>query len=93
MPTRSASSLARVIEGYEQAAVGAEERLAAAADLDAVSGIERELLGRRSLFADAKRRLADLAPGDRAEAGRRLNEARARVEAAAAGARERLAAC
>ena len=52
-----------MIEGYEQAAAEAEERLAAAADLDAVSGIERELLGRRSRFADAKRHLGDLDPG------------------------------
>ena len=85
-------SLARVIEVYEQAAVEAEERLGAAADLDAVSGIERELLGRRSRFADAKRQLGDLDPGERAAAGRQLNAARARVEAAAAAARERLAA-
>ncbi len=86
------SSLARVIEVYEQAAAEAEERLAAAADLDAVAGIERELLGRRSLFNEAKRRLGGLDPGERASVGRRLNDARARVEAAAAAARERLAA-
>ena len=81
-----------MIEGYEQAVVEAEERLAAASDLDAVSGIERALRGRRSLFADAKRRLGDLDPSERAAAGRRLNAARARVEAAAEAARERLAA-
>ena len=75
-------SLARVIEGYEQAAAGAEERLAAAADLDAVVGIERELLGRRSLFNEAKRRLGELDPSERAQAGRSLNDARARVEVA-----------
>ena len=86
------SSLARVIEVYEQAAAEAEERLAEPADLDAVAGIERELLGRRSLFNEAKRRLGGLDPGERASVGRRLNDARARVEAAAAAARERLAA-
>ena len=80
------------MEGYEQAAADAEERLAAAADLDAVAGIERELLGRRSLFTEAKRQLGGLDPGERASAGRHLNDARARVEAAVAAARERLAA-
>ena len=81
-----------MIEVYEQAAADAEERLAAAADLDAVASIERELLGRRSLFNEAKRQLGGLDPGERASVGRRLNDARARVEAAVAAARERLAA-
>ena len=81
-----------MIEGYEQAAVDAEERLAAAVDLDAVASLERELLGRRSLFNEAKRQLGGLDPGERASVGRRLNDARARVEAAVAAARERLAA-
>ena len=81
-----------MIEGYEQAAADAEERLAAAAALDAVASIERELLGRRSRFNEAKRQLGGLDPGERASVGRRLNDARARVEAAVAAARERLAA-
>ena len=79
-----------MIEGYEQAAVDAEERLAAAVDLDAVASLERELLGRRSIFNEAKRQLGGLDPGERASVGRRLNDARARVEAAVAAARERL---
>ena len=79
-----------MIEGYEQAAVDAEERLAAAVDLDAVASLERELLGRRSLFNEAKRQLGGLDPGERASVGRRLNDARARVEAAVAAARARL---
>ena len=81
-----------MIEGYEQAAANAEERLAEAAALDAVASIERELLGRRSRFNEAKRQLGGLDPGERASVGRRLNDARARVEAAVAAARERLAA-
>ena len=80
------------MEGYEQAVADAEERLGAAADLDAVADIERELLGRRSLLNEAKRRLADLDAADRAAAGRRLNEARSRVEALVAAARDRLVA-
>ncbi len=79
-----------MIEGYEQAAVDAEERLAAAVDLDAVASLERELLGRRSIFNEAKRQLGGLDPGERASVGRRLNDARARVETAVAAARARL---
>ena len=75
-----------------ETAADAEKRLAEAADIDAVIGIERELLGRRSQFAEAKRGLAELDPSERAAAGRRLNEARQRVEAAAGAARARLAA-
>ncbi len=86
------SSLARVLEGYEQAAAEAEERLAAAADIGAVADIERDLLGRRSRFTAAKRQLGDLDPGERAEAGRRLNAARQRVETSVAAARTRLTA-
>ncbi len=85
-------SLAGMTDAYEQAAAEAVARLAVADEVGAVADIERELLGRRSQFAQARRRLGDLDPGDRAEAGRRLNEARGRVEAAAAVARERLAA-
>ena len=55
-----------------------------------MSDIERELLGRRSAFTAAKRQLGALDPGERAEAGRQLNEARGRVESAVAAARERL---
>ncbi|MDE0655098.1 MAG: phenylalanine--tRNA ligase subunit alpha, partial [Acidimicrobiaceae bacterium] len=81
-----------MMEGYEQAAADAAERLAAAADLDAVAGIERELLGRGSQFTEAKRKLGELDPSARAEAGRLLNDARGRVEAAVAAARARLTA-
>ncbi len=81
-----------MIEDCEQAASAAEQRLGAVDDLDAVREIERELLGRRSVFASAKRELGALDAGERAEAGRRLNEARGRVEAAVDAARRRLAA-
>ena len=57
-----------------------------------MSDIERELLGRRSAFTAAKRQLGSLDPDGRGEAGRRLNDARGRVEAAVAAARARLAA-
>ena len=77
---------------FFEAAADAEERLAAAADLDAVAAVERELLGRRSLFAEAKRRLGEIDAGERAAAGRRLNEARSQVEALVEAAKQRLAA-
>ena len=79
-------------EGYEQAVADAESRLADAVDLDSVADVERELLGRRSVLTSAKRRLGALDPEERAEAGRRLNEARGRVEVAVDAARRRLAA-
>ena len=75
---------------FQQAAGDAQERLSSASSLDAVSDIERELLGRRSAFTAAKRQLGALDPGERAEAGKQLNEARGRVESAVAAARERL---
>ena len=81
-----------MIEGYEPAAADAEQRLADAASLDAVVAIERELLGRRSTLSEAKRRLGEIDPAERAAAGRRLNDARSRIESAVAEARERLAA-
>ena len=80
------------MEGYESAAADAEERLASAADLDAVADIERDLLGRRSQFTEAKRLLGALDPAERADAGRRLNAARERVETSVAAARARLTA-
>ena len=79
-------------EDYEQSVADAESRLAAAVDLDSVAGIERELLGRGSALTSAKRQIGALDPSERAEAGRRLNEARSRVEAAVDAARRRLAA-
>ena len=81
-----------MIQEFEAAAAAAVERLSAVDDLDAVVAAERELLGRRSAFAEAKRSLGALDRGQRADSGRRLNEARSRVEAALAAARSRLAA-
>ena len=76
--------------GFQEAAVAAVARLEEAVDFDAVASVEREVVGRRSSFTAAKRGLGALDPGERAEAGRRLNEVRSRVEAAVAAARARL---
>ena len=85
------SSLARVLAEFEEAAAAVESRLGEVGDLESVDALERELLGRRSAFASAKRWLGSLDPAPRAEAGKRLNEARNRAESAIAAARQRLA--
>ena len=80
-----------LISELEQAAAEAEGRLAAADSLEAVAAVEREVLGRRSVLAEAKKSLGQLDPDQRREAGRALNGVRDRLEAAAAEARDRLA--
>ncbi len=56
--------------------------IAAAADARALDALRPELLGKRSVLAAAKKSVGALDAGDRAEAGRRLNEARDQIEAA-----------
>ena len=75
----------------EGAAEALEGRLALVDDVAELEEIERELVGRKSLLATARRSLAELAPEDRREAGQRVNEARTRIEAAIAVTRDRLA--
>ena len=75
---------------FEKAAEEAVARLESARDLDAVSAIVRQSLGRRSPFAAAKRSLGSLDAAERSDAGKRLNAARARVETAASEIGERL---
>ncbi len=65
------------------------EAAAGVADLD---GAESALLGKRSALAALRQRLGALDPDERREAGRALNEARARVEEALAARRSELAA-
>ena len=59
------------------------ERLRAAATLDELRTAEHDLLGKRSPLAAFNQRLGAMAPEERREAGRRVNEARARLQAAA----------
>ncbi len=73
------------------AAAAAEGRLAAADSLEAVTAAEREVLGRRSVMAEAKKSLGGLDPDRRRDAGRAVNQVRERLEAAAGRARARLA--
>lgn len=85
------TQIEEMISELERAAAEAEGRLAAADSLTAVTAVEREVLGRRSVLAGAKKSLGGLDPDRRREAGRAVNLVRDRLEAAAAGARKRLA--
>ncbi len=61
------------------------------ASTDALARVETEYLGKRSDLTRAHRALGGLDPEARREAGRRLNEVRARLEGQLAGRREQLA--
>jgi phenylalanyl-tRNA synthetase alpha chain len=58
----------------------AEEAIAAASSTDALAQVETEFLGKRSALTRAHRALGGLAPDERREAGRGLNEVRTRLE-------------
>jgi phenylalanyl-tRNA synthetase alpha chain len=66
------------------------DRVATAATLAELAGIEAEVLGKRSALATRKSGLGALDPGARREAGRALNEARQAIEAAVAARRTAL---
>jgi phenylalanyl-tRNA synthetase alpha chain len=68
-----------------------ERAIAAAVSTDALAEVETELLGKRSVLTRAHRTLGSLSPEARKEAGRRLNEVRARLEAQLAARRSELA--
>ncbi len=70
----------------------ANVRLAAAVDLDAVSALDAEFLGKKSAVTAAKKQLGQLDPADRKEVGQAINAARTTLEAEVAAARDRLAA-
>jgi phenylalanyl-tRNA synthetase alpha chain len=68
-----------------------ERAIAAAASTDALAEVETELLGKRSVLTRAHRTLGSLSPEERKEAGRRLNEVRARLEVLLAARHSELA--
>jgi phenylalanyl-tRNA synthetase alpha chain len=68
------------------------EAVAAAASLDDLAALETELLGKRSTLGTRKAGLGALPPEERREAGRALNEARDRLQAALADRRAALSA-
>jgi phenylalanyl-tRNA synthetase alpha chain len=61
--------------------------MAAASSLEELDAAERGVLGRRSPFAEVQRSLSDLSPEDRRDVGRRANEVRQALDAAAGGRR------
>ncbi|MGH9169628.1 MAG: phenylalanine--tRNA ligase subunit alpha [Acidimicrobiales bacterium] len=65
-------------------------RIEAAETLDELDEAERLGYGKRSSFAASYQRLGALAPEDRKQAGRLLQQARSRLESAAASARRAL---
>lgn len=65
-------------------------RIAACTSLDDVRVADTELLGKKAALTLLKRRLGDLDPAERREAGRRLNEVREAIEAALAAKRSEL---
>jgi phenylalanyl-tRNA synthetase alpha chain len=66
----------------DDAVTAAEKAFAAAADLDALAAIRPQHLGDRAPVSLARREIGALPPAARAEAGRRVNEARAAIQAA-----------
>jgi phenylalanyl-tRNA synthetase alpha chain len=60
----------------------AEKAFAAAADLDALAAAKPRHLGDRAPVALARREIGALPPAAKADAGKRVNEARGRIEAA-----------
>jgi phenylalanyl-tRNA synthetase alpha chain len=81
-----------MIDELEAGAVEAEKRLETAMDLDEVRAIDTEILGKKSALTAAKKQLGGLEPDERRAAGMAINELRARLEAAVAGANSRVAA-
>ena len=82
--------MALMIEQLEATAAEAHARLAEVADLDALTAIDTEYLGKKSAVTAAKRQLGSLEPDDRKTAGRAVNEIRSRIESAVSDARHRL---
>ncbi len=66
----------------EDAVAGAEKAFAAAGDLDALTALKPSHLGDRAPVSLARREIGALPPAAKADAGKRVNEARAAVQAA-----------
>ncbi len=71
----------------EELVASAVDRLATITTLTALDELQSDLLGKRSALARAHQGLVALEPGERPEAGRRLNEARRQIESHLADAR------
>jgi phenylalanyl-tRNA synthetase alpha chain len=66
----------------DDAVAAAEKAFAAAADLDALAAVRPQHLGDRAPVALARREIGALPPAAKADAGKRVNAARAAVQAA-----------
>src|SRR5213595_678304 len=66
----------------DDAVAGAEKAFAAAADLDALTALKPVHLGDRAPVSLARREIGVLPPAAKADAGKRVNEARAAITAA-----------
>ncbi len=75
-------------EALEAAALAAEQAFADATDLDALAATKTAHLGDKAPIALAKRSLGSLPGPDRADAGKRVNVARSRAQAAYDARRE-----
>ena len=73
-----------MIDEIREAAEGALARLGEVSTVDALTGIENDLVGKRSALGTLKSRLGSLEPEQRKVAGQALNEATARVSDALA---------
>jgi phenylalanyl-tRNA synthetase alpha chain len=76
----------------DEAVSAAEKGFAAANDLDALAAVRPQHLGDRAPVALARREIGALPPAARSDAGRRVNEARRRIETAYQARLEQLAA-
>jgi phenylalanyl-tRNA synthetase alpha chain len=76
----------------DDAVTGAEKAFAAAADLDALAAVRPLHLGDRAPVSLARREIGALPPAAKADAGKRVNEARAAIQAAYAARHAALAA-
>jgi len=79
-----------MIDDIEGIASDAEVRLRAATTLDELRSVETEVAGKRSPLSDLKKGVGALGPDERRTVGLALNDARVRIEAAAAERRAEL---
>jgi phenylalanyl-tRNA synthetase alpha chain len=74
----------------DDAVAEAEKAFAGASDLDALAALRHQHLGDRAPISLARREIGSLPPAAKSDAGKRVNEARRRVEGAFAGRTEEL---
>jgi phenylalanyl-tRNA synthetase alpha chain len=66
----------------DDAVAAADKAFAATADLDALAAVKHQHLGDRSAVSLARREIGSLPPAAKADAGKRVNEARAAIQSA-----------